>query len=177
MSVIGPVERFDLSAVPVNVFDPNGKDSMLKSVTYVSRSHLLERGADDLVRNIVAASIAWNAAHGITGGLLFTGRLFAQTLEGEESEVISLVDRIQRNARHEGMQIIHRGVLTTREFSSWWMAYRGRTSFVDRKVEAARSDSRLLSTTSPDELKELIKMFALQRALLEEPGMRAEPSR
>ena len=150
---------------------------MLTSVTYVSSSHLLGREPDDLVGQIVGTSTAWNAAHGITGALLFTGRFFAQTLEGEELEVMSLIDRIQRDSRHEGMQVLHRGAVQEREFPSWSMAYRGRTSFVDRKVEASRSDHRLLSTTSPDELRKLIKIFALQSALLDEPGVRAEPSR
>lgn len=149
---------------------------MLTSLTYVSRSRLPEDDSGDLVARIIEQSISWNGAHGITGGLLYTGHHFAQTLEGEEFEVLSLVEMIRRDPRHDGLQILFRQPVKERDFSSWWMAYRGRTSFVDRKVEAARPDSSSIHPVSPQELRELIKLFALQRALSGQENVRAEPA-
>ena len=148
---------------------------MLLSLTYLSRSVLPEDSCDDTVARIIERSIEWNSSHGITGGLLFTGRHFAQTLEGEEFEVLGLIEMIRQDPRHERLHVLCREPIAARSFSAWWMAYRGRTSFIDRKVEAAHPDSKAMQVTTPGELRELIKLFAFQRALAGEPGMRAEP--
>jgi hypothetical protein len=63
-----------------------------------------------------------NTGKGITGALLIYGDWFAQTLEGDESAVQDLFAKIERDSRHENVEILEALTVTDRVFARWAMA-------------------------------------------------------
>lgn len=131
------------------------------SLTYVSKSRLASEDAEE-VDAIVEASRKNNARVGITGALLFTGRDFAQTLEGDRQAVLDLMERIKRDPRHDQVEIVHQSDNPVRSFANWSMAYRGLTTYVQRHVDAARDRSAhsFGSDVGQLELRQLLLGFA-----------------
>jgi len=109
---------------------------------YVSRSRLPEAEADDAVRAIVRVSRERNAREGISGALLFTGTGFAQVLEGGVDAVLLLMRDIERDSRHEAVEIVRQEKIAARRFGDWTMAYAGTSGYVRAQVEAARGAAR-----------------------------------
>jgi hypothetical protein len=65
-----------------------------------------------------------NAQLGITGMLLYKDGNVMQVLEGEESTVRRVYDRISRDPRHRGLLVLHQGPLQERQFPDWTMGFR-----------------------------------------------------
>jgi hypothetical protein len=88
---------------------------------YVSRA----RAAFDeaAVQAILASSRRRNPGLGVTGCLLFSGRCFAQVLEGERGAVDDLAARIAADRRHEGIRFLHQASRREREYADWPMGY------------------------------------------------------
>jgi len=74
------------------------------------------------VQNILAASRRNNAAHRVSGLLVFNGKRFLQALEGDESAVEAAFARITADDRHRAIVTLSRRAITTREFGDWAMA-------------------------------------------------------
>ncbi len=75
------------------------------------------------VQDILASSEKNNAAVSITGLLLFDGERYIQILEGMPSDVERLFDVIRDDSRHESLELIHKGGISSRSFKTWRMAY------------------------------------------------------
>ena len=76
-----------------------------------------------VVGAIAGKSRAYNAANGVTGLLIFDGMYFCQQIEGLQEEVLSLIERISRDARHTNVTVFHHGVLAERRFKSFALAF------------------------------------------------------
>jgi len=64
-------------------------------------------GADlGQVEAIIARSIAWNGANGITGMLWFDGKNFAQVLEGDAVALHVVLDNIRVDRRHTDVEVV-----------------------------------------------------------------------
>lgn len=100
----------------------------LYRLVYVSRSAGLDGAGrmEAAVADILAQSRANNARAGITGSLLFSAGLFAQTLEGPMDAVTETFERIQCDPRHRDTVILQAGRIGRRDFGEWCMAYAGR---------------------------------------------------
>ena len=72
---------------------------------------------------ILACSRTYNAAHGITGVLLSSEGYFVQLLEGPEAEVRTLYTLIQRDARHQHVQLVREQAIAQRGFPHWSMGF------------------------------------------------------
>ncbi|KUG07358.1 hypothetical protein ASU33_13450 [Solirubrum puertoriconensis] len=72
---------------------------------------------------LLMQSRAWNAAHGLTGVLLYSGGNILQVLEGTEEEVAYIFGRISRDARHHNVTRLADGPITERSFTEWSMGY------------------------------------------------------
>jgi len=118
---------------------------MLTSVLYISRSTIDPDDAESQVGAIVAAAMPANRQNGLTGALLFTGTHFAQLIEGREQEIDILISALQRDPRHDELQIVARMPIADRRFKDWSMAYFGPSQFVARHV------TRLLGSPSTAE--------------------------
>jgi len=112
------------------------KRMMMISLLYVSRSALPPREQQRALDEIVATALRNNPRADVTGGLVFTGRHFAQNLEGPEGEVTALMERIGRDPRHRDVDIVYRESIPERQFPVWAMAYAGPSTFVAAHVLA-----------------------------------------
>jgi hypothetical protein len=80
-----------------------------------SQSHL------DTLRSILAASRRNNTRDGLTGFLLFDRTWFFQALEGEHDQVIASYNRIQKDARHDTVELMALRQMARRSFPEWSM--------------------------------------------------------
>ena len=99
---------------------------MLVRLIYCSRVRPTVSTLD--VRSILTVSQRNNARDGITGGLVFTGGVFLQCLEGHRSAVNETYHRIAADPRHFDPAILSWEEVDTRQFSAWTMGYLGYTS-------------------------------------------------
>jgi Sensors of blue-light using FAD len=88
---------------------------------YVSRARSAFDGAT--VQSILHSARRNNARLAVTGCLLFSGRSFAQVLEGEHPVVAALVARITADPRHDGVRILHESRRDERDYADWSMGY------------------------------------------------------
>jgi hypothetical protein len=95
---------------------------MLHHLIYVSAARELLGDAE--LDGILASSARNNAAHGITGMLLYASGSFMQVLEGEEADVERTYARILPDRRHQSPFVIERGPIPARSFGSWSMGFR-----------------------------------------------------
>lgn len=91
---------------------------MISQYLYISTAPSLAR---DDIDDILAASQRNNSARGITGLLLYNGRNFLQLLEGEESELVTLMVKITHDPRHTGISLIERKLVEARACPNWAM--------------------------------------------------------
>ncbi|HEY2559303.1 MAG TPA: BLUF domain-containing protein [Caldimonas sp.] len=88
---------------------------------YVSRA---TRSLDDAsIEVLLESSRRANAGRRITGCLLFSGRCFAQVLEGERADVQELVARVGGDPRHSDVRVLSEGPRSEREYAGWTMGY------------------------------------------------------
>lgn len=123
---------------------------MVYRILYVSRSLLPESDAADIVHAIVETSIARNSRDGLTGALVFTGRHFAQALEGDMPSVLALMADIARDRGHTDIEIAEQGTAPSRVFAEWSMGYWGTSAFVDRLIEGLRPSSLIAGSKRQD---------------------------
>lgn len=91
----------------------------LKTLTYTSRARL--DLTDDELNDIHQAARHLNALDGVTGLLLFDGSRFLQIIEGGESAIDNLVERLRRDPRHSAFEIRDERFVDRRSFPDWSM--------------------------------------------------------
>ncbi len=64
-----------------------------------------------------------NQRNEITGVLIFAEGRFLQVIEGKAKAVESIMTGISLDPRHEEIRILHEGVIESRSFPNWLMAY------------------------------------------------------
>jgi hypothetical protein len=101
---------------------------------YVSESRLDGSEAANEVDDIVSRSITKNRKLNITGALVFTGKYFAQALEGGARDVEALMAEIRCDVRHCNVTVVASTEIIKRRFSNWQMAYQGCSAFVERPL-------------------------------------------
>jgi len=95
--------------------------SALFQVIYESQASRPFSEAD--VEALLTSSRASNTRKGITGILLYRHGTFTQVLEGEETAVRALLEKIRRDPRHRNFSIRLEQVIENRSFPNWSMAY------------------------------------------------------
>ncbi|NQX95351.1 MAG: BLUF domain-containing protein [Erythrobacter sp.] len=115
---------------------------MISQYLYISTAPSLTRADVD---SILASSQRNNEARGVTGLLLYNGRNFLQLLEGEESELVSLMVKISHDPRHTGISMIDRKLAEERACPNWAM----RRVMIAESVEKRRE---LLEAELPEGL-------------------------
>jgi hypothetical protein len=93
----------------------------LKTLIYTSKAKPNVRSSQ--VADIIAASRINNPLDGITGLLIFNGAEFLQIIEGSESAVDDLAERLRRDPRHSDMRVHEDRLIGDRIFPGWSMAY------------------------------------------------------
>jgi hypothetical protein len=64
-----------------------------------------------------------NRRLGITGMLLYKGGNYMQVLEGPESAVMTLHERIEKDEQHRGMLVLLRMPIAERQFPDWSIGF------------------------------------------------------
>lgn len=82
------------------------------------------------LEQLLLKSRVWNASKSLSGLLIYRysdeadrGH-FIQMLEGEESEVVALYDKIRRDKRHHTILTLSKGNIENRMFSEWAMGFK-----------------------------------------------------
>lgn len=105
-------------------------------------------------RVIAMFSAVWNTNHDITGLLMSYNDDIMQVLEGPKDAVQDLYRRIERDPRHENVQLLVDQTAERREFTKWSMGFRTLDSRADMDVFFALSqdtlDAVVPEDTSPD---------------------------
>lgn len=73
------------------------------------------------IEGLVSEAAEKNKAIGVTGVLKFTGDNFGQVLEGEESAVRHLFEKIRRDKRHQGVVVLSERSVTGKRYADWGM--------------------------------------------------------
>ena len=89
---------------------------------YRSRMRIAAEARKSELGEIFSIARSNNKRLGVTGALLVWDEFFVQTLEGDETVVRDLYDRIHRDARHERVAIISEDPAAERVFGRWSMA-------------------------------------------------------
>jgi hypothetical protein len=90
----------------------------LQQVFYVSRC----TGGPAAVAAIHETARRHNAAHGLTGVLLYTGGCFAQLLEGPADALDTVMTALTADPRHTALRRLLEGPVSERRFGAWSMA-------------------------------------------------------
>jgi hypothetical protein len=94
----------------------------LHRLSYQSNALLPITG--EAMQELLAKARDFNAAHGISGMLLYRDGQFVQVLEGEEAVLRTLYGKIQKDPRHTDVVTLTDEPLDQRKFGAWSMAYR-----------------------------------------------------
>ena len=128
----------------------------LKSLAYTSLARPDLSSAD--VRAIHQTARHLNALDGVTGLLIYNGRQFLQVIEGSESAIDHLLQRLRADPRHSGLTVEDQRFIDDREFPDWAMEL----AQVNIGYLEARSDiaDRLPSTLSETVQAKVAEMLA-----------------
>lgn len=101
---------------------PASPQAGLHRLVYQSRATALldEAGLAELL----AQSRAFNAAHNLTGVLLYSQGHIVQLLEGPAAAVHAVYERIARDVRHTGVATLADGPITHRLLAQWSMGFK-----------------------------------------------------
>jgi hypothetical protein len=128
---------------------------VISQYLYISTAPSLSR---EDVQAILATSRRNNGARNVTGLLLYNGRNFLQLLEGEESELVSLMVRISHDPRHTGISMIDRRTVPTRVCPDWAMQRIQIADNIERRRELLNKE---LPTELDTDLHKIIMNFAI----------------
>jgi hypothetical protein len=98
--------------------------TMLSRIIYISECQC--EGAE--VARILRQSRESNARRNITGALYLADGTFLQYVEGMESEITALYERIERDPRHAHCRLLDHRAISGRVFKDWSMAWLGQVS-------------------------------------------------
>jgi hypothetical protein len=124
-----------ISADKQYVEKASSKDRLV-SLTYVSSA--LKPLSQTELYDLLQMAREFNAAHGITGMLLYKDESFLQTLEGPWNEVQNLMQKIQQDPRHTGILRLPTRMVRERQFKDWTMGFRNLNTLSSAEMEAFR---------------------------------------
>jgi len=135
---------------------------MLARWSYISTSRLDAIQAEERIQEIVHVSIHRNRSLNVTGSLLFTGRRFAQYLEGAPAAIEELKVSILRDKRHEDIKTIASGDVPHRHFVIWSLAYAGPSHFVADIIERSLNDALEMGDEGHAALIQMMSEFSVR---------------
>ncbi|QNE39339.1 response regulator [Hymenobacter sp. NBH84] len=118
---------------------------------------------DAELTQLLTQSRAFNAAHDITGILLYSQGNIIQLLEGPEPNIRTVFARILRDARHTSIIKLADGPIRKRLFAQWTMGFRtaAPTDFANLLGYINPQHTDRLAPADPD-LQELLVAFAAE---------------
>jgi len=101
---------------------PAVKENAMIQTTYVSRAS--ESMTQESLLSLLQQCHANNEASGVTGMLLYGNDTFLQLLEGEETVLDTLLDKIRKDPRHTEIRFLYRKPLERRKYTDWSMGFK-----------------------------------------------------
>lgn len=92
------------------------------SIVYASAAVRLLSESE--IVELLEVSQANNAREGVTGMLLYNDGNFIQVIEGPDTAVLDLYDKISRDGRHQNIVLLGKDPITERQFPKWSMGFR-----------------------------------------------------
>ena len=130
---------------------------MFATWLYVSIS-LLGENADAEITSIRTTAETRNPELGLTGVLIFSGRHFAQFLEGPDVGLETMKSSICSDHRHTGVLTLQTHSSQNRRYAHWALAYSGWATAIDRVLsDSVRENNASELFHYMDELVELIR--------------------
>jgi len=114
----------------------------LVRLCYVSRATFKPYtvdGMDQQVAGILSQSRTNNQKRDLVGALYYANGVFFQCLEGEESAVSHLLERLRQDSRHQDLQVLSKTSIQVREFQDWEMKF----AMLDREIRQFMRDQQL----------------------------------
>ena len=93
----------------------------LERLFYVSR--VAETGVRIDIQRILSPARMRNRRLDITGVLIWSGRHFAQVLEGAGAAVDEILTSVSRDSRHTDFTVVFRKRIVLRDYGEWEMGY------------------------------------------------------
>jgi blue light- and temperature-responsive anti-repressor len=134
-------------------------------ILYCSRNRLQGTTAEVATQlaTILQSARRNNAQAGVTGALLFNTLLFAQVLEGPLNQVEEIFEKIQCDRRHSDLIVLRSGLVETRFFGEWSMAFARTTSEQAHPIMAATLHAALANPSAAGEqVLSLLRSLVLQ---------------
>ena len=103
----------------------------MKRVMYISKAR--RKMSKGELSDLLSGARRRNAAHGITGALIYDAGYFGQILEGPEPQVDQLLANIAADPRHDEYELVSSGPITERYFEGWSMDWIDLGTFADTK--------------------------------------------
>lgn len=114
---------------------------------------------DESLKSILASSRKYNKEVDVTGMLLYFDRKFLQLLEGDESVVKTIFNKICNDSRHHNIFVLKEGEISGPLFPGWSMSFRTPTP---EEVAEEPGYKDIYTPGSPGAL-DLVKLFNLLR--------------
>ena len=92
-------------------------------VQLIYTSQAVEPFSGEQLSKLLEAARANNKALGVSGMLVYEDRIFLQALEGDESVVMPLYEKIGQDKRHEQLILLSKRAVEERAFSEWTMGF------------------------------------------------------
>ena len=125
----------------------------LRSLAYTSHA-AWDLQATDL-ESIHRTARESNALNGVTGLLVFNGTHFLQVIEGAEAAIDDLLERVRRDRRHSGLEVIDERTIENRSFPDWSMELmRVESSYFEAKKTIK---GRIPATLAPEVLDRIYR--------------------
>ncbi|WP_407050994.1 BLUF domain-containing protein [Methyloraptor flagellatus] len=103
---------------------------LLSRVIFYAHNNIRPNGAraSDLVKVILSACTAYDAASGLSGALAFSDRYFVQGMEGERELLTRQFLKISQDERLSHLTLCHCEEIAVRRFVGWTVAFAGHNS-------------------------------------------------
>jgi hypothetical protein len=132
----------------------------LISLVYVSS------GKDDLTdedfKNILNSCRRNNQPRNVTGMLLYRNGYFIQVLEGEETDVDFIYQRIAADPRHDHVVLVEKNRITERAFPDWSMGFNDLSHNVGEHADLVKvfNNEEEFLGIKPSHARQLLQTFA-----------------
>jgi hypothetical protein len=140
----------------------------LYAMAYISIAANKDMPESELL-GILEAARKVNAAKGITGMLLYRDGFFIQALEGEETIIDELFEKVKKDRRHYNVLQLYKEPIRTRYFPEWAMGFESpnidglkqQPGFSEYMLKQHGESLTQLSTQFDKTVKELLQKFCL----------------
>ncbi len=110
---------------------------MMIRITYISRA-TEPMPAEELLL-LLQQCRKNNSPRCVTGLLLYGNETFLQALEGNETVLDELIERIREDPRHVDVQLLHRTPIAHRQYSDWSMGFKRVSDGELKRVEGLKN--------------------------------------